>query len=147
MIGDLRKQQRQVSSLSSTIERERARHERHIHDLKAAHAKNLAIVNKHHIRQLAEVDMKHKEEITHVKLWCEMNRPRPNELCRVLERQQRSALQAEIGKMKEEAELKVLWNEARVRELQREKDKVEHQLAKLQRQQGDVAASVSELAQ
>jgi hypothetical protein len=87
-----------------------------------------------------EIKMKHKEDITRVKMWCEMNQPRPNELTRILERQRRSALQAELRLMKDEAESRDLWNEARVRELKREKDEVENRLEKLQRQWDDMVA-------
>ncbi|KAL1792471.1 hypothetical protein ACET3X_008978 [Alternaria dauci] len=131
---------RQVLSLSSTLEKEHADRRKHFDDLKAAHAKDLAIVNENHVRQLVEINVKHKEEITRVKMWCAMNQPRPNELSRVLERQRRSALQAELRRMKEDAESRDLWNEARIQELKREKDEVEHRLAKLQRQWDDMVA-------
>lgn len=84
--------------------------------------------------------MRHKEDITRVKMWCEVNQPRPNELARILERQRRSALQAELRLMKEEAESRDLWNETRVQKLNRESDEVENRLAKLQRQWDDIVA-------
>jgi hypothetical protein len=140
LIKDLRRHEWQVLSLSSTLEKERVDHKKHFDDLKAAHAKDIAIVNENHARQLMEIKMKHKEDITRVKMWCEMNQPRPNELTRILERQRRSALQAELRLMKDEAESRDLWNEARVRELKREKDEVENRLEKLQRQWDDMVA-------
>jgi hypothetical protein len=90
-----------------------------------------------------EINMKHKEDITRVKMWCEMNQPRPNELARILERQRRSALQAELWLMKEEAESRDLWDEGRVQELKREKKEIENRLAKLQRQWDDMVAWLS----
>jgi hypothetical protein len=42
--------------------------------------------------------------------------------------------------MKDEAESRDLWNEARVRELKREKDEIENRLEKLQRQWDDMVA-------
>ena len=125
------------------LEKERADHKKHFDDLKAAHAKDIAIVNENHARQLMEINMKHKEDITRVKMWCEMNQPRPNELARILERQRRSALQAELRLMKEEAESRDLWDEGRVQELKREKEEVENRLAKLQRQWDDMVAWLS----
>jgi hypothetical protein len=109
----------------------RTDHEKRIDDLKAAHAKDLAIVNENHVDQLAEVDVKHNEELTRVKLRCEMNRPRPNELSRIFERQRRSALQVEMEKMKEEAQTRNLLDEAKIRVLEREKGELEHRLAKV----------------
>ena len=90
-----------------------------------------------------EINTKHKEDITRVKMWCEMNQPRPNELARILERQRRSALQAELWLMKEEAESRDLWDEGRVQELKREKKEVENRLAKLHRQWDDMVAWLS----
>ncbi|KAI5373221.1 hypothetical protein J4E82_008091 [Alternaria postmessia] len=140
LIKDLRRHEWQVLSLSSTLEKERVDHKKHFDDLKAAHAKDIAIVNENHARQLMEINMRHKEDITRVKMWCEVNQPRPNELARILERQRRSALQAELRLMKEEAESRDLWNETRVQKLNRESDEVENRLAKLQRQWDDIVA-------
>jgi hypothetical protein len=140
LIKDLRTQERQVDSLRSVLEEECTDHEKRIDDLKAAHAKDLVIVNEKHVYQLAEADLKHNEELTRVKLWYEMNRPRPNELSRILERQRRSAVQAEMERMKEEAQTRNLLDEARIRELKREKGELEHRLAKVQRQWVGMAA-------
>ncbi|KAG9185617.1 hypothetical protein G6011_06948 [Alternaria panax] len=134
LIKDVRRHERQILSLLCTLEKERTDYKTKLNDLSAAHAKDLAIVNRNHVQQLVEVGVKRKEEITRVKMWREKNRPRPNELSRILERQRRSALQAEMGRVQEEAELRNLWNEARFQELEREKNEVEHQLAKVQRQ-------------
>ncbi|CAN9398047.1 unnamed protein product [Alternaria alternata] len=143
LIKDLRRHEWQVLSLSSTLEKERADHKKHFDDLKAAHAKDIAIVNENHARQLMEINTKHKEDITRVKMWCEMNQLRPNELARILERQRRSALQAELWLMKEEAESRDLWDEGTVQELKREKKEVENRLAKLHRQWDDMVAWLS----
>jgi hypothetical protein len=132
LIKDLRSQERQILCLSSALEKERTDHKKHLDDLKAAHVEDLAIIKENHAQQLANVEVKQSEELTRVKLWCEMNRPRTSELSRILEIQRRSALQAEMNKMKEEAEMKDLWNEARIRELEREKVKLEHQVVKMQ---------------
>ncbi|KAI4957025.1 hypothetical protein J4E86_005497 [Alternaria arbusti] len=133
LIKDLRAQERQVLSLSSALDKERLEHEKHIEDLETTQAKELATVNENHDRQLAQIEVRHSEELTRVKLWCVMNQPRPNELSRVLERQRRSALEAEVEKTKEKAEMRHSWQDARIQELERENDQVKHQLANLQR--------------
>lgn len=132
MIKDLRAQERQVLSLSSALDSERAEHEKHLEDLEATHARELAAVNKEHTHQFAEVEVRHRQELIRVKLWCVMNSPRANELSRVLERQRRLALEAEAEKTKEEAEVRHAWQEARIQELERENDQVKHQLASMQ---------------
>ncbi|KAI4940788.1 hypothetical protein J4E91_011232 [Alternaria rosae] len=129
---DLRAQERQVLSLSSALDSERAEHEKHLEDLEATHARELVAVNKEHTHQFAEVEVHHSQELIRVKLWCVMNSPRANELSRVLERQRRLALEAEAEKMKEEAEVRHAWQEARIQELERENDQVKHQLASMQ---------------
>jgi hypothetical protein len=106
LVKDLREEERQSLRLRNILEEERAKHEKHAEDVAAAHARDLAIVNKNHMRQLAAAEAKHKDEVTRVKLWCAMNQPRPNELSRVLKRQRRSKMEAEVKKMKDEAEMK-----------------------------------------
>jgi len=133
LIKDLRAQERQVLSLSSALDKERLGHEKHIEDLETTHTKELATVHENHDRQLAKIEVRHSEELTRVKLWCVMNQPKPNELSRVLERQRRSILEAEVEKTKEEAKMRALWQETRIQELERENDHVKHQLADLQR--------------
>lgn len=131
MIEDLKEQERQTLSLGSALETERAGHKERLEDLEAAHAKELATVSENHMRKLAEAEVKHEQDLTRVKLWCEMNQPRPNELARILERQRRSTLQAEMKKLKEETGMSNSWDEARIRELERENSKLKHHLAKV----------------
>ncbi|KAI4666632.1 uncharacterized protein J4E79_002671 [Alternaria viburni] len=133
LIKDLRAQEQDVLSLSSALDKERLEHEKHIEDLETTHAKELATVHENYDRQLAQIEVRHSEELTRVKLWCVMNQPRPNELSRVRERQRRSALEAEVEKTKEKAEMRHSWQDARIQELERENDQVKHQLANLQR--------------
>ena len=133
LIKDLRAQEREVLSLSSALCKERLEHEKHVEDLETTHMKELATVHENQDRQLAQIEVRRSEELTRVKLWCVMNQPKPNELSRVLERQRRSILEAEVEKTKEEAKMRALWQETRIQELERENDYVKHQLANSQR--------------
>jgi hypothetical protein len=140
LIKDLREEERQRLRLRNILDEERAKHEKHVEDITAAHARDLAVANKNHMRQLAAAEAKHRDELTRVKLWCAMNQPRPNELSRVLERQRRSRLEAEVKKMKEEADMKTLWNETKMDELERENNELKHQLARIHRKWADMTA-------
>jgi hypothetical protein len=140
LVKDLREEERQSLRLRNILDEERAKHKKHVEDITAAHARDLAIANKNHMRQLAAAEAKHENELTRVTLWCAMNQPKSNELSRVLERQRRSKLEAEVKKMKAEAEMEISWKETRINELERENNELKHQVARIHRKWADMTA-------